>query len=289
MREGAADGTAPHNALRFTHRHAPPSSCPHDTRAASPCTDGYPQRAGARRCASRLRSQSPRCWEPRMPGSLHLADATVHMMLSSRFTDNYASLSQWVDSALPLITFIVRNYPSSRSPFFSRPVDASTIRSFAVSFRLQFYSQQFDIPGGFESIRDIFSMPNLEYLEILGGFTDTHLPGRPPTRNGPHYARSDDEVSELLWLAPFVTTRAAHEIRIEELTLLPLSKNNKCLTLDPAPAIRWLCGGPSAVLLDDVSGSGGGFYIDKVDGHVVDFEHVERPQLWRCSSMAQLR
>ncbi|KAJ6556451.1 hypothetical protein B0H19DRAFT_1235581 [Mycena capillaripes] len=114
------------------------------------------------------------------------------------------------------------------------------VRNFApFSLRISFYWQYcHEILGGFENITEVFSIPNLECLEILGGFTGKYA-------------------TEI------------RDMHIEQFTLRPLH-NGECLTLRPAPSIRWLCGRPSAALLDNVTGGDYGFYVDDVDGHVVD-------------------
>ncbi|KAJ6487169.1 hypothetical protein C8R47DRAFT_1277504 [Mycena vitilis] len=56
-----------------------------------------------------------------------------------------------------------------------RPIDCSTIKSFVIDFGDLLYEwPPYPRPGrptGFKSINDIFSLPNLEHLEILGGFS----------------------------------------------------------------------------------------------------------------------
>ncbi|KAJ7691347.1 hypothetical protein B0H17DRAFT_566365 [Mycena rosella] len=83
-----------------------------------------------------------------------------------------------------------------------------------------------------------------------------------------------DGVPEPAWLSPFIAARAAvgGNMRITDLTLIPLPAGHT-LTVEPAPTMHWLCDGPAPALIDGVSRHG--FYVDDVDGHVVDFAHVE--------------
>ncbi|KAJ6522045.1 hypothetical protein B0H19DRAFT_1348690 [Mycena capillaripes] len=78
-----------------------------------------------------------------------------------------------------LTTLVIRNFwPQSYR--LSDPIDCSTILSFAVSFIGPFYSYPaynhayYNCHGifeGFESLTNAFTLPNLEHLEILGGFS----------------------------------------------------------------------------------------------------------------------
>jgi hypothetical protein len=55
------------------------------------------------------------------------------------------------------------------------PIEASTIQSLAVSFSRPFFYRRYygdDMLGGFETVTNTFSFPSLEYLEIVGGFTE---------------------------------------------------------------------------------------------------------------------
>jgi hypothetical protein len=75
-----------------------------------------------------------------------------------------------------LTTVIIRNFPLDHMPHFN-PIDCSTIRSFAVSFSYPFF---YNVPfyhriGGFETLANTFALPNIEYLEILGGFAGGHI------------------------------------------------------------------------------------------------------------------
>ncbi|KAJ7447535.1 hypothetical protein B0H11DRAFT_2082530 [Mycena galericulata] len=78
-----------------------------------------------------------------------------------------------------LETMAVRNFYPRAAAMAGDPIDACTIRSFAISFAVPFYYPKSYDPydlygggyGGFESLTNIFSLPNIEYLEILGGFT----------------------------------------------------------------------------------------------------------------------
>ncbi|KAJ7473965.1 hypothetical protein FB451DRAFT_1247525 [Mycena latifolia] len=91
-------------------------------------------------------------------------------------------LRQIFGPASNITTLVIREfYPRLVSSW--DPIDASTVRSFAVGFSTPFY---YDYRyyggtlGGLETITDAFVMPNLEHLEIIGGFTgvpaeDVHI------------------------------------------------------------------------------------------------------------------
>ncbi|KAJ7796021.1 hypothetical protein B0H14DRAFT_3552624 [Mycena olivaceomarginata] len=71
-----------------------------------------------------------------------------------------------------LETLVIRGFYPEIAPV-SDPIDAPTIKSLAVSFRVPFYYRNYYSAdtGGFDTFTNAFSLPNLEYLEILGGFT----------------------------------------------------------------------------------------------------------------------
>ncbi|KAJ7451208.1 hypothetical protein B0H11DRAFT_2289048 [Mycena galericulata] len=86
-----------------------------------------------------------------------------------------------------LETLVVRKFYPLISPNrnwsvhpIGTPIDACTIRSFAVSFAAPFYNDfgTYCDCEGFETVAKIFSLPNLEYLEILGGFTGSYAEER---------------------------------------------------------------------------------------------------------------
>ncbi|KAJ7447800.1 hypothetical protein B0H11DRAFT_1929549 [Mycena galericulata] len=85
-----------------------------------------------------------------------------------------------------LETMAVRNFYPRAAAMAGDPIDACTIRSFAISFAVPFYyTRIYDLYdlygggyGGFESLTNIFSLPNIEYLEILGGFTGSAAAAR---------------------------------------------------------------------------------------------------------------
>ncbi|KAJ7166529.1 hypothetical protein C8R43DRAFT_1122106 [Mycena crocata] len=75
-----------------------------------------------------------------------------------------------------LTTLILRDFYPWRPPgrFSSGPIDAPTIKFFAVSFSAPFYFQLYvfgQTTGGFDTVMSKFRMPSLEHLEIVGGFT----------------------------------------------------------------------------------------------------------------------
>ncbi|KAJ6505807.1 hypothetical protein C8R47DRAFT_1102478 [Mycena vitilis] len=72
----------------------------------------------------------------------------------------------------PLETLILRNFLPKVLPV-GIPIDCPTIRSLAISFFEPFYHRTSSNRslGGLDSLTDGFSFPNLDYLEILGGFT----------------------------------------------------------------------------------------------------------------------
>ncbi|KAJ7726578.1 hypothetical protein DFH07DRAFT_1000830 [Mycena maculata] len=253
---------------------------------------------------------------------------------------DYEKFGQLFGPTSTLRTLVIRNfYPTPIS--LPHPIDASTIRSFAVSFSVPFYYEGYWDHGytssrGFDTLTDVFNLPNLDQLELMGGFTGLdveddaiHLPapwesplfphlrtlrleevgfGRTglalihsfgpgitaleliyTTRNE-HLLAADmqwpalraltieaqDGLSAPAWLAAFVALRAAHDMPITALTLrLSPANHALILMLEPAPTICWLWDGPSPALLDNVSHRG--FYVDDVDGHVTDFEHVDGP------------
>ncbi|KAF7357042.1 hypothetical protein MVEN_01041000 [Mycena venus] len=85
--------------------------------------------------------------------------------------------------ASTLSTLVIRNF-CPQVPMMPEPIDASTIRSFAISVRVPFYTKYYHgfnlFPtvydtDGFESITRTFSLPNLEYFELLGGFSGAEI------------------------------------------------------------------------------------------------------------------
>ncbi|KAJ7788549.1 hypothetical protein B0H14DRAFT_3576539 [Mycena olivaceomarginata] len=76
----------------------------------------------------------------------------------------------------PLTTLIMRNF-SPQYVNILDPIDCSTIRSLAVSFSRPFYCYN-DRLRGFEVLTNTLSLPNIEHLEILGGFTGTRIEDR---------------------------------------------------------------------------------------------------------------
>ncbi|KAJ7128824.1 hypothetical protein C8R43DRAFT_1111104 [Mycena crocata] len=231
-----------------------------------------------------------------------------------------------------LTTFVLRNvYPKTSSALL--PIDASTIRSFAVSFSAPFYSldpySSTGICDGFDSLTSIFSLPNLEYLEIVAGFSGSRaedliieVPDEWEAPLFPHlrslrlestgfgrkglalmqsfsHTISDLQliyttrnqnllvssvgapwpalrsltveapqigVTDLSWLASFVTMRASHDA---------VRRTAGCAIEQPLQ-VRWLHSTPSPALIDG-SATNKPFYIDDFDGRAVDFAHVPNP------------
>ncbi|KAJ7763916.1 hypothetical protein B0H14DRAFT_3165534 [Mycena olivaceomarginata] len=75
-------------------------------------------------------------------------------------------------------TLIIRNFgralDDNNSIANFAPINCSTIRSFSISFSPSFYHpwpEDYPDYGGFEAVADTFNLPNIEDLEIRGGFT----------------------------------------------------------------------------------------------------------------------
>ncbi|KAJ7802665.1 hypothetical protein B0H14DRAFT_2891380 [Mycena olivaceomarginata] len=75
----------------------------------------------------------------------------------------------------PLTTLVMRNFSSQYVDGLD-PVDCSTIRSFAVSFSRPFYFYNDRLR--FETLTNALRLLNIEYLEILGGFTGARIEER---------------------------------------------------------------------------------------------------------------
>ncbi|KAJ7353511.1 hypothetical protein DFH08DRAFT_65963 [Mycena albidolilacea] len=103
--------------------------------------------------------------------ALEVDDATPFKAVRSLDIDcdwsDIGSLRPLFGPCSPLTTLVMRNFCP---PYVDGldPIDCSTIRSFAVSFSRHFYS--YDGLGGFETLTNTLSLPNIEHLEILGGF-----------------------------------------------------------------------------------------------------------------------
>ncbi|KAJ6568808.1 hypothetical protein B0H19DRAFT_1133981 [Mycena capillaripes] len=86
---------------------------------------------------------------------------------SGRFT---CDVQQILGASSPLRTLVIRNfYPEIAAA--DDPINAPTIRSLAISFTTPFFHGNYY--GGFNAFTNAFSFPNLEYLEIIGGFSGT--------------------------------------------------------------------------------------------------------------------
>ncbi|KAF7365115.1 hypothetical protein MVEN_00382800 [Mycena venus] len=104
--------------------------------------------------------------------ALHTLDVDF---MANRVSDDIQGLRAILGPASTLSTLVVRNF-CPQIPSILDPIDTSTIRSFAISIYVPFYYDPYTIPtvydsDGFESITRTFSLPNIEYLEILGGFS----------------------------------------------------------------------------------------------------------------------
>ncbi|KAJ7615674.1 hypothetical protein DFH06DRAFT_1367240 [Mycena polygramma] len=91
----------------------------------------------------------------------------IHNVSSPAFRQILGPLSQ-------LTTLIIRKFHRWYGPAIE-PIDCSTIKSFVIDFGEHLY--EYTYTGmhhgwpGFESLTNILSLPNLEHLEILGGFS----------------------------------------------------------------------------------------------------------------------
>ncbi|KAJ7649482.1 hypothetical protein DFH06DRAFT_1475852 [Mycena polygramma] len=73
-----------------------------------------------------------------------------------------------------LTTLVIRNFRAQTYRNI-KPIDGRTIRSFAVSFSEPLHlSPSDDRRVGFDCLTNAFNLPNLEYLEIVGGFSGSH-------------------------------------------------------------------------------------------------------------------
>ncbi|KAJ6605377.1 hypothetical protein DFH09DRAFT_203487 [Mycena vulgaris] len=117
----------------------------------------------------------------RVNGSMNLdgfagfkALQSLDIDVSMTFNLNSLEFRQMFEPTSTLTTLVLRNFSPRTAPTDpSHPIEAPTIRSFAVSFSASLYPTNYFPPSaGFQSLTNMFSLPNLEYLEILGGFTE---------------------------------------------------------------------------------------------------------------------
>ncbi|KAJ6535424.1 hypothetical protein B0H19DRAFT_1383033 [Mycena capillaripes] len=87
---------------------------------------------------------------------------------------------EFVGPASQLTTLVFRNFrPLAIKGTDPDPIDCPTIRSFAISFDRPFYYRKHpDEIGGFETFTSAFTLPNIEHLEIVGGFSGEHIEDR---------------------------------------------------------------------------------------------------------------
>ncbi|KAJ7788546.1 hypothetical protein B0H14DRAFT_2948344 [Mycena olivaceomarginata] len=115
----------------------------------------------------------------RVNAFLQVDDATAFRAVRSLDIDcnwsDIGSLRPLFGPCSPLTTLVMRNF-SPRYVDGLDPIDCSTIRFFAVSFSRPFYS--YDRLYGFETLTNTLSLPNIEHLEILGGFTGDRIEDR---------------------------------------------------------------------------------------------------------------
>ncbi|KAJ7118381.1 hypothetical protein C8R44DRAFT_790649, partial [Mycena epipterygia] len=103
--------------------------------------------------------------------------------------DNYFTIQspefrELVGTASQLTTLVFRNlnpyYPRQRTD--PDPIDCPTIQSFAISFDRPFYyhysSEHPNFIGGFDSFTSAVTLPNIEHLEIVGGFSGEYIEDR---------------------------------------------------------------------------------------------------------------
>ncbi|KAJ7660758.1 hypothetical protein DFH06DRAFT_1472069 [Mycena polygramma] len=145
-----------------------------------------------------------------------------------------------------LTTLVIRNFRAQTYRDIE-PIDGRTIRSFAVSFREPLYLCTSDTRRrGFKSLTDTFNLPNLEYLEIIGGFSGSLVENR--SCHGPeewevplflhlHTLRLQDMAFGHLGLALIQSFS-----RNVDTLLLIHTTGNKLLAVDPEawPALRSL-------------------------------------------------
>ncbi|KAJ7821682.1 hypothetical protein B0H14DRAFT_2599053 [Mycena olivaceomarginata] len=109
---------------------------------------------------------------------LDLSDSTAFRTLRSLDisfeTGNWAApaFRRILGGSSLLETLVIRGFYPEIAPV-GDPLDVPTIKSLAVSFKVPFYYRNYYSAdtGGFDTFTNAFSLPNLEYLEILGGFT----------------------------------------------------------------------------------------------------------------------
>ncbi|KAJ7615645.1 hypothetical protein DFH06DRAFT_1239695 [Mycena polygramma] len=90
---------------------------------------------------------------------------SVHVVSAPEFRQLFGPLSQ-------LTTLIIRKW-WHRYEHVIEPIDGSTIQSLVIDFSEHLYESAYrDVRWpGFESFTNIFSLPNVEHLEIIGGFS----------------------------------------------------------------------------------------------------------------------
>ncbi|KAJ6568801.1 hypothetical protein B0H19DRAFT_1133972 [Mycena capillaripes] len=110
----------------------------------------------------------------RVNTTLDLSDPTAFRTLHTLDIDfrlgvkgHLRAIRRILGALSPLKTLVIRRF-HPRVAAMADPINAPTIRSLAISFSEPFYYSQTE---GFDTVTNYFSFPNLEYLEIVGGFT----------------------------------------------------------------------------------------------------------------------
>ncbi|KAJ7046219.1 hypothetical protein C8F04DRAFT_1063691 [Mycena alexandri] len=78
---------------------------------------------------------------------------------------------QLLGSSSVLETFVIRNFGPQNPSMDETRIIGAAIRSFAISFSVPSWYEVLGYSQSFKCVTDTFSFPNLEYLEIVGGFS----------------------------------------------------------------------------------------------------------------------
>ncbi|KAJ6630258.1 hypothetical protein B0H10DRAFT_978890 [Mycena sp. CBHHK59/15] len=95
--------------------------------------------------------------------SLHSLDIDMYTVAS------FPGLRQLLGPSSRLTTLVIRSFLPEVVDVPQACIEAPTIRSLAIDFCVPFYYHI--ASSGFEAFTEAFTMRNLEYLEIVGGFT----------------------------------------------------------------------------------------------------------------------
>ncbi|KAJ7617921.1 hypothetical protein FB45DRAFT_1103242 [Roridomyces roridus] len=198
------------------------------------------------------------------------------------------------------------------------PIEAHSLRSLAVNLYSAGYWGSNDRGAGFKTITALLVMPNLERLELLGGFRGLYRAEEEPMGfygptdvwnpplfqaclrelriQGVRFSPANVELIHSAGLWPRLRDITVESVDEDTrwlggfvsmrgahdlvVRLLPSSTITD-LVQRGGPSIRWLWDGPSHNLFDNISPSGHGFYLDGADGPV-DFEYVVHPRWCVC-------